>query len=76
MLSLGKIHAVNLGLDVDGLTRSMLLIVAILVSISTALVGPITFLGIIVCNITYQFIRTYEHKLLIVCTMLISASRS
>ena len=72
VLSLGKIHAVNLGLDVDGLTRSMLLIVAILVSISTALVGPITFLGIIVCNITYQFIRTYEHKLLIVCTMLIS----
>ncbi|GGB11761.1 iron ABC transporter permease [Macrococcus hajekii] len=72
VLSLGKIHSLNLGLDIDKLTRMMLLIIAVLVSISTALVGPITFLGIIVCNITYQFIRTYEHRLLIVSTILIS----
>ncbi len=73
VLSLGKVHATNLGIDIDGLTRSMLLVVAILVSVSTALVGPITFLGIIVCNVTYQFMKTFEHRLLIPATIAISA---
>lgn len=72
VLSLGKIHAINLGVDVDKLTKSILLIVAVLVSVSTALVGPITFLGIIVCNVTYQFMKTYEHRLLILATIFIS----
>ncbi|UTH13652.1 iron chelate uptake ABC transporter family permease subunit [Macrococcus equipercicus] len=73
VLSLGKVHALNLGIDLDQLTRSMLLIVAVLVSVSTALVGPITFLGIIVCNVTYQFMKTFEHRLLIPATIAISA---
>lgn len=73
VLSLGKVHATNLGIDIDRLTRSMLLVVAILVSVSTALVGPITFLGIIVCNVTYQFMKTFEHRLLIPATIAISA---
>ncbi|TDM11985.1 iron chelate uptake ABC transporter family permease subunit [Macrococcus lamae] len=73
VLSLGKIHATNLGIDIDRLTGSMLLIVAVLVSVSTALVGPITFLGIIVCNVTYQFMKTFEHRLLIPAIICISA---
>ncbi|KAA1039361.1 iron chelate uptake ABC transporter family permease subunit [Macrococcus equipercicus] len=73
VLSLGKVHAMNLGIDLDKLTRALLLVVAVLVSVSTALVGPITFLGIIVCNVTYQFMKTFEHRLLIPATIAISA---
>ena len=43
----------------------MIVIVAIFISISTALVGPITFLGLIVVNIARQMIKTYKHKYLI-----------
>ena len=43
VLSLGREHAVNLGIDYDKLVKQMLIVVAILVSVSTALVGPIMF---------------------------------
>ncbi|MFB8733932.1 iron chelate uptake ABC transporter family permease subunit [Bacillus sp. SL00103] len=42
-MSLGKEHAVNLGIDYDSITKKMLIVIAVLVSIATALVGPITF---------------------------------
>lgn len=72
VLSLGNTHATNLGVNVERLTRNMLLVVAILVSISTALVGPITFLGIIVCNVTYQFMQTFKHQYLIISVFAVS----
>lgn len=72
VMRLGKDHAINLGVDVNQLTKIMLLIVSILVSVSTALVGPITFLGIIVCNIAYQYLNTYKHRPLVITTILIS----
>ena len=31
-----------------------------LVAVSTALVGPITFLGLIVANVAYELVRTYR----------------
>ncbi len=40
---------------------------------STALVGPITFLGLLVVNITREFLNTYKHKYLIIGSMLISS---
>lgn len=72
VLSLGKTHATNLGVNVEKLTRNMLLVVAVLVSVSTALVGPITFLGIIVCNVTYQFMKTFKHQYLIIAVLSVS----
>jgi len=41
-------------------------------SIATALVGPITFLGLLVVNVAHQFLKTYQHKYLIVGSILIS----
>ncbi|MFD0716658.1 iron chelate uptake ABC transporter family permease subunit [Paenibacillus sp. GCM10027626] len=72
VLSLGKDHAVNLGIDYDFVVKRMLLVVSVLVAVSTALVGPITFLGLLVVNVTYQYIRTFRHRLLIPTAMLIS----
>ncbi|MFD2705520.1 iron chelate uptake ABC transporter family permease subunit [Salibacterium lacus] len=72
VLALGKEHAVNLGVNYSYVVKRLLLIVVVLVSISTALVGPITFLGLLVANVAYQFMRTYRHKLLITASILIS----
>jgi len=71
VLSLGREHAVNLGVDYDDIVKRLLMIVAILISISTALAGPITFLGLLVVNVAYEFIRTYRHKDLIAGSVLI-----
>ena len=49
-----------------------MIIVAILVSVSTALVGPITFLGLLVANISYEFFRTYKHSILLTGAAFIS----
>lgn len=72
VISLGKDHAINLGLKYHYLVKRMLVIVAILISIATALVGPITFLGLLVVNITYEFFKTYKHSYLIIGSILIS----
>lgn len=65
VLSLGREMAINLGVPYDSIVKQMLVIVAIFISISTALVGPITFFGLIVANLSYQFFNTYKHRTLI-----------
>ncbi|MDU2686105.1 MAG: iron chelate uptake ABC transporter family permease subunit [Paeniclostridium sordellii] len=72
VISLGKEHAINLGVNYDKVVKKMIIVVAILVSISTALVGPITFLGLLVTNVTKQIFRTYKHSYLICSSILIS----
>lgn len=72
VLSLGRDNAVNLGVNYDSLVKRMLILVAVFISVSTALVGPITFFGLIVANLSYQFFRTYKHTILISGAGLIS----
>jgi iron complex transport system permease protein len=72
VLSLGREQAINLGIDYDKVVQRMLVVIAILVSISTALVGPITFLGLLVVNLSREFLRTYKHSYLIIGAVLIS----
>jgi len=72
VLSLGKDHAVNLGVPYNQVVKQLLVIVAILISIATALIGPITFLGLLVVNITYQFLSTYRHLYLILGSVFLS----
>lgn len=72
VLSLGRDNAVNLGVNYDSLVKKMLILVAVFISVSTALVGPITFLGLIVANLSYQLFGTYKHKILISGAGLIS----
>lgn len=74
VLSLGRDNAINLGINHKNLVNTILVIVAILISVSTALVGPITFLGILVTNLSRELMRTYRHKYLIIGAMLISAT--
>lgn len=62
VIALGREHAINLGIDYNSLIRKFLLVIALLVSVSTALVGPITFLGILITNLTYELYPTYKHR--------------
>ncbi|EUJ32609.1 iron chelate uptake ABC transporter family permease subunit [Listeria cornellensis] len=72
VLALGKDHAVNLGVPYNRIVKQLLLIIVVLVSVATALVGPITFLGLIVANVAYQFLKTHQHVMLLVGASLIS----
>ncbi|MEH7343327.1 iron chelate uptake ABC transporter family permease subunit [Bacillus sp. JJ1532] len=72
VISLGRDHAVNLGVPYDLIVKRMLVLVAILISIATALVGPITFFGLIVANLSYQFFKTYRHTTIISGAMVMS----
>ncbi|TBL72704.1 iron chelate uptake ABC transporter family permease subunit [Paenibacillus thalictri] len=71
-LSLGKDHAVNLGIPYQFTIKRLLIVVSVLMAVSTALVGPITFLGLLVANVAYQLFKTYRHNILIPGCMLIS----
>src|SRR5699024_2611917 len=72
VMSLGRDHAINLGINYDRKVSELLIIVAILVSASTALVGPIMFLGLLVINLTHEVLKTYKHFYIIIGTTLIS----
>ncbi|MBD7907424.1 iron chelate uptake ABC transporter family permease subunit [Sporosarcina gallistercoris] len=65
VLSLGRDTAINLGVDHDKIVKTMLILSSVLIAVSTALVGPITFFGLIVANLSYQFFKTYKHSILI-----------
>ena len=61
VLLLGPERAQSLGIDVARVTRSILVVMALLVSVSTALVGPISFLGLLVCALTYRLMPSFRH---------------
>lgn len=65
VLTLGKDQAINLGVDYDRCVRRLLLGVALCIAIATAMVGPISFLGLIIANLSRQLLKTYRHSLLI-----------
>ncbi|ECY0969349.1 iron chelate uptake ABC transporter family permease subunit, partial [Campylobacter coli] len=71
-LSLGKDLSINLGINYQKISKHLMIIIAILTSISTALVGPITFLGLLVVNITYELFKTAKHSILLLACILIS----
>lgn len=72
VLSLGRDTALNLGVNYDSLVRYMLILSAVLIAIATALVGPITFFGLIVANLSYQFFKSYKHSVLLTGSIVIS----
>ncbi|HZH62987.1 MAG TPA: iron chelate uptake ABC transporter family permease subunit [Metabacillus sp.] len=72
VMSLGRENAMNLGINYDGMVMRILILSSVLIATSTALVGPITFFGLIVANLAYQYLVTYKHSILILGASLIS----
>ena len=62
VLSLGRDQATSLGVDYLRSVSLQLALIAILVAVSTSLVGPTAFMGVFVANITYALARTHRHR--------------
>lgn len=71
VITLGKEQAINLGVDYDRTIRRLLLGVVLYIAIATAMVGPISFLGLIIANLSRQLFKTYRHTYLIAGSALI-----
>lgn len=61
VIALGRDSSMNLGLNYRAEVIKVLVMVAVLISISTTMVGPMTFFGFIVATITYQICRDQRH---------------
>ncbi|WP_299851424.1 iron chelate uptake ABC transporter family permease subunit [uncultured Roseovarius sp.] len=73
VLALGREAAINLGEDPRRDTVQILLLIAVLVSVSTAFVGPVAFLGLLVTSLTHVITPTAHHAILLPSAALISA---
>lgn len=65
VLALGADTATNLGVDHRREVSRVLALVAVLVSVSTALVGPITFFGLLVAHVAYLLAGTHRHAVVL-----------
>ncbi len=65
VITLGRDQAINLGVDFDRCIRRLLLGVTLYIAVATAMVGPISFLGLIIANLSRQLLKTYRHTQLV-----------
>ena len=70
-VALGRNVSTALGLNHRSEVMTTLLLVSVLMAVSTALVGPMTFLGFLVATLAYQFADTYDHKRVFAVAVLI-----
>lgn len=62
VLSLGRAQAINLGVDYRRTVMAILVAVSALVSVSTALVGPVTFFGLLVASLAHGLVGQSRHR--------------
>src|SRR5690606_42117233 len=63
VLALGREHAIALGVNHRLMVSVTLLLVILMVALSTALVGPVSFFGLIVANLAYLLIDRKSTRL-------------
>ena len=73
VVDLGYDVAVSLGVPYHRTVTRVLLVVTVLVAASTALVGPMMFLGLIVANLARQLLPTSAHVVLVPAAGLVGA---
>lgn len=64
VVALGRDAATNLGVSHKAHAIYTLVLVSVLMAVTTALVGPMTFLGFLVATLAYQFADTFDHRYL------------
>ena len=74
VLWLGVDNATSLGVNTKRLTQGILVIVSIMVAVSTALVGPVLFFGLITVSLARQMFKSYQHRVLIVASSLLAVA--
>jgi len=65
VITMGRNQAINLGVDYDNVIRRLLFGVVLCIAVATATIGPVSFLGLIVANLSRQILKTYKHLHLI-----------
>lgn len=73
VISLGQDHAINLGVPYKRVVMKTLMVISVVISISTVLVGPITFLGILVVSLSREMQKTYKHTKLVAGAVMLGA---
>lgn len=72
ILSLGRAQAINLGVDYRRTVMIILMLVAVLIAVSTALVGPITFFGLLVASLAHSLLGTSRHRYVLPAAVLLA----
>lgn len=62
VLSLGKDVATTFGVKYQVNIILILVLIAVLMSVTTTLIGPLTFFGFLVAMLSYQAAPTYDHR--------------
>lgn len=71
VITLGREMAINLGVDYNRTVRRLLLGVVLCIAVATAMVGPISFLGLMIANLARQLVKTHKHHQLITGSVLL-----
>src|SRR5690554_386060 len=72
VMALGMHHAMNLGIDYQKQTYKDLVFISIAIAVTTALVGPLSFLGLIAVNIAKEIYDKYHHKAVFILSSFIA----
>ncbi len=72
VLLLGREPAIGLGVDHVRTVSVVLAVVAVMVSVSTALVGPVLFFGLLVANLAYLLMPTHRHAAVLPAAVLLA----
>ena len=71
VVALGREHALNLGVDHHRVVNRQLAVIAVMVAVPTALVGPITFFGLLVANLARQMLGSFSHRVTLPAAVLL-----
>lgn len=71
-MSLGEDMAINLGVNYHKETNTTMIYIALSMAVATALIGPITFLGLLVVNLVRELFGTYYHRIIMISSALIA----
>jgi iron complex transport system permease protein len=72
VMTLGESQATGLGVSYAKKMHGALIYIALAMSISTAMIGPISFLGLIAVNAAREMLKDYKHFPLFIACSLIS----
>lgn len=72
VMQLGESNAKSLGVPYTSRVNETLILIALAMAITTALIGPVTFLGLLGVNIARELFKTYRHSILFFGSILVS----
>lgn len=72
VLSLGRAAAIGLGVDYRRTVMQVLVVMAVLVAVSTALVGPVTFFGLLVVSLAHALAGDGRHRYVLPASVLVA----